>query len=66
MNEQKFPPGWDSARVQKLIAHYDSLDEDSQVAEDEAAREMPGQTTVVVPVEFMPAIREMLAHKATG
>jgi hypothetical protein len=66
MNEQKFPPGWDAARVQKLIAHYDSLDEESQVAEDEAARELPGQTTVVVPVELMPAIREMLAHKTPG
>jgi hypothetical protein len=66
MNEQKFPPGWNADRVKKLIAHYDSLDEESQVAEDEAAREMPGQTTVVVPVEFMPAIREMLAHKTSG
>ncbi|MCC6125540.1 MAG: hypothetical protein IT426_11300 [Pirellulales bacterium] len=66
MKEQKFPPGWDSARVQKLIAHYDSLDEESQMAEDEAAWEMPGQTAVVVPVEFLPTIREMLAHKAPG
>jgi hypothetical protein len=63
MNEQKFPPGWDAERVKKLIAHYDSLDDESLVAEDEAARELPGQTTVVVPVELMPAIREMLAHK---
>ena len=66
MNEQKFPPGWDAARVQKLIAHYDSLDEESQVAEDEAARELPGQTTIVVPVELLPTIREMLAHKTPG
>jgi hypothetical protein len=46
-----------------LIADYDALDEEQQVAEDEAAGEQPGQTTVVVPVEFMPAIREMLAHR---
>ena len=64
MNEQKFPPGWDAERVRRLIAHYDALDEEQQVAEDEAAQEQPGQTTVVVPVEFMPTIREMLAHRS--
>ena len=63
MNDKSFPPGWDSERVQRLIAHYDALGEEQQVAEDEAAGQQPGQTTVVVPVEFMPAIREMLAHR---
>ncbi len=63
MNETKFPPGWDAERVRRLIAHYDALDEEHQVAEDEAAQEQPNQTTVVVPVDLMPAIREMLAHR---
>ena len=63
MNEPKFPPGWDAERVRRLIAHYDALDEEQLVAEDEAAQEQPGQTTVVVPMEFMPTIREMLAHR---
>ena len=63
MNQQGFPTGWDAERVRRLIAHYDALDEDQQVAEDEAAQERPDQTTVVVPVEFMPAIRQMLAQK---
>jgi hypothetical protein len=62
MNDQQFPPGWNAERVRRLIAHYDALDEEQQVAEDEAAGEQPGQTTVVVPVELVPAIREMLAH----
>ena len=63
MNEEKFPPGWDAERVRRLIAHYDALDEEQQVAEDEAAQEQPSQTTVVVPVEFMPAIRQMFAQR---
>jgi hypothetical protein len=63
MNQQTFPPGWDADRVRRLIARYESLDEEQQVAEDEAAQERPGQATVVVPVEFMPAIRQMLAQK---
>jgi len=66
MNQEKFPPGWDADRVRRLIAHYDSLDEEQQVAEDEAAQEQPSQTTVVVPVEFMPAIRQMLAQKGAS
>ncbi|MGO8751800.1 MAG: hypothetical protein ACLQNE_38145 [Thermoguttaceae bacterium] len=63
MSKEKFPPGWRVSRVRQLIAHYDALDEDRQVAEDEAAHEQPGQTTVVVPVELMPAIRQMLAER---
>ncbi len=66
MTEPKFPPGWDADRVQRLIAHYEALDAESQVAEDEAALDLQGQTTVVVPVEFMPAIRQMLSQKTSG
>lgn len=66
MSEQKFPPGWDADRVQRLIAHYEALAEESQVAEDEAALDSQGQTTVVVPIEFMPTIRHMLAQKSSG
>ena len=63
MNQENFPQGWDAERVRRLIAHYDALDEEHQVAQDEAAQEQPRQTTVVVPIEFMPAIRQMLAQK---
>ncbi|MGO8751795.1 MAG: hypothetical protein ACLQNE_38120 [Thermoguttaceae bacterium] len=63
MSQERFPPGWDADRAERLIAHYDALGEDQQVAEDKAAQEQPGQTTVVVPIEFMPAIRQMLAER---
>ncbi|MGO8690003.1 MAG: hypothetical protein ACLQLG_10240 [Thermoguttaceae bacterium] len=63
MTEQKFPPGWDAARVQRLIAHYEAEDEDVQVAEDEAAQQAEGQSVVVVPSDLVPAIRQMLANK---
>lgn len=66
MNQEKFPPGWDADRVRRLIASYDALDEEQHVAEDEAAQEQPSQTTVVVPIEFMPAIRQMFAQKGGG
>jgi hypothetical protein len=67
MNEQRFPPGWDEQRVQRLIQHYESLSEEEQAAEDEAAaQEQDGQTVITVPDELLPAIRQLLAnHKST-
>ena len=66
MSEQKFPPGWDAARVQRLLAHYENQDEDVQVAEDEAAHQSQGQAVMVVPLELVPAIRHMIAQKSGG
>lgn len=55
MKKQQFPPGWDAARVQRLLDHYESLSEEEQVAEDEAAHETQGQTVVTVPTTLVPA-----------
>ena len=66
MSKQKFPPGWDEARVQRLIAHYEQMDDDAMVAEDEAAQEAEGQTLMVVPTEFVPAVRELIARKTSA
>ncbi len=66
MTDPKFPAGWDAARVNVLVAHYEGLSEDEQVAEDEAAAaDRPGQTAVTVPDALLPAIRQLLAsHQA--
>ena len=37
MKLNKFPPGWDEERVQRVIKHYEEQTEDEAVAEDEAA-----------------------------
>lgn len=34
--DQQFPPGWDEARVQQVISHYEQQSEAEAVAEDEA------------------------------
>jgi hypothetical protein len=65
MSKQKFPPGWDEARVQRLIAHYEQMDDDAMVAEDEAAQEAEGQTVMVIPTELVPAVRELIAKKTS-
>jgi hypothetical protein len=65
MKQQKFPPGWDQKRVERLIAHYDNLSEDEQVAEDEAATEAPGQTVMIIPTELVPEVRQLIARRTS-
>ena len=44
-----------------MIRHYELQTDDEATAEDEAAFEVPGQTTMEVPDELVPAIRELIA-----
>jgi hypothetical protein len=66
MSKQEFPPGWDETRVQRLIAHYERMDDVAMVAEDEAAQEAAGQTLMLVPTELVPAVRELIARKGNA
>jgi len=66
MTDQKFPPGWDKARVERLIAHYDNKSDDELVAEDEAAVEDKDQTVMIVPTDLVPTVRELIARRASA
>ena len=64
-----YPPGWDEARVHRVLAHYEEQTEAEAVAEDEAAFENQTQTAMEVPVELVPVVRELIAkhrNKARG
>jgi hypothetical protein len=61
MTQKAFPPGWDDARVQKVLAHYESQSEEEAVAEDEAAEEDTTDTVMTVPKPLVPAVRELIA-----
>lgn len=62
MNDQSYPPGWDEERVNRLLAHYENVSEEQQVAEDElAAEEHAGQAVISVPQELLPKIRTLMA-----
>ena len=64
MKQNKFPPGWDEQRVKRVLSHYESQSEDEAVAEDEAAQEGSSGTTMIVPTELVPEVRELIAkHK---
>lgn len=66
MSEQNFPPGWDRKRVQRVLEHYESQVDDEAVAEDEAAYESTDHTAMEVPVELVPAVRELIAKRRAG
>jgi hypothetical protein len=66
MKEQRFPPGWDEARVREVIAHYDSQSEDEQFADIEAAREGEGVTMIAVPTELADEVRALIARKQSA
>lgn len=59
--QNKFPPGWDEERVQSVIAYYDQQTEDEAVAEAEAALQNESSMLIEVPIELVPAVRELIA-----
>jgi hypothetical protein len=66
MSSQKFPPGWDEARVREVLNHYENQTEDEQFAEIEAAREAEGVTLMAVPTELVPEVRALIARKQSA
>ncbi len=62
--QSQFPPGWDEARVRRVLEHYETQSEEEAIAEDEVSFEATTHTAMEVPVELVPAVRELLAkHK---
>ncbi len=66
MTCQNYPSGWDQERVRKVLEHYETQSDEEAVAEDEVAFEATTHTTMEVPVELVPAVRELIAKRKTG
>ena len=66
MTQARYPTGWDEARVKRVLAHYEQQSDDEAVAEDEAAYESTTHTLMEVPVDLVPAVRELLAKRRAG
>jgi hypothetical protein len=60
MKENQFPPGWNAERVRQVLVHYQSQTDDEAVAEDRA--HSAKKAVVEVPVELMPAVRELIGQ----
>jgi hypothetical protein len=63
MKRNRFPSGWNEARVRRLLAHYEGQTEDEAVAEDEAAFRLRGQTVMVVPKGLVPEITRLIEKR---
>ncbi|HEY9680649.1 MAG TPA: hypothetical protein V6C86_03565 [Oculatellaceae cyanobacterium] len=66
MSKQQFPPGWDEARVKKLLQRYEQMQDDELIAEDEAAAELQGQTVMIIPTQYVSAVRELIERKTSA
>lgn len=66
MKQSKFPPGWSADRVKRVLEHYEAQSEEEAVAEDEAAFEQSDETTMGVPNELVPVVRELIAKRKSS
>ena len=53
----RFPKGWNEARVKAVLEHYESQTEDEAVAEDEAAFRRRDQAVMLVPKTLVPVTK---------
>src|SRR6266571_9027381 len=65
VKKNRFPSGWDEARVRAVLEHYEQQTDDEAVAEDEAAFRARGQTVMVVPQRLVPAITRLISREKT-
>jgi hypothetical protein len=63
MKRNRFPAGWNDARVRGVLEHYERQIEDEAVAEDEAAFRRRGETVMVVPKSLVPAITRLIERR---
>ena len=63
MSKTHYPPGWDEDRVRRVLEHYEAQSDEEAVAEDEDAYEATTDTTMAVPVDLVPTVRELIAKR---
>jgi len=60
MTTQKYPSGWNEARVRRVLEYYESQTDEEAAAEIEAGLE---RTTMEVPRGLVPVVRELIAKR---
>jgi len=63
MSKLRIPNGCDQAQVSSILAHYEAQTSDEAVAEDEAAYDAITSTSMNVPVDLVPKVRELIAKR---
>lgn len=63
MSKNRFPEGWDEARVQRVLDHYEEQSDEEALAEDEERLDSSRHTVMEVPSDLVAAIRELIAKR---
>jgi hypothetical protein len=63
MKRNRFPAGWNEARVRRVLERYEGQTEDEALAEDEAAFQSRGQAVMVVPKRLVPEITRLIERR---
>jgi hypothetical protein len=63
MSKSKLPKNWDETRVRKVLEHYEGQSDEEASAEDEAAYNATTSTSMDVPVDLVPKVRELIAKR---
>lgn len=58
-----YPPGWNNDRVRQVLEHYENQSEEEAALEDETALDATTQTVMVIPNEFVPAVRALISKQ---
>lgn len=63
MTKSKLPKNWDEDRVKGVLKHYETQSDEEGTAEDEAAYNATTSTSMDVPVDLVPKVRELIAKR---
>ena len=63
MSKSKLPKNWDEARVKEVLTHYERQSDEEATAEDEGAYNATTYTSMDVPVDLVPKVRELIAKR---
>ena len=63
MTNEKYPLGWNEARVRRVLEYYESQTDEEAAAEIEAAFKGATHTTMEVPVSLVPVVRRLIAAR---
>ena len=63
MTTERYPRGWNKAKVQRVLEHYESQTDEEVAAEIEVGVNI---TTMEVPRALVPVVRELIAKRKTA
>lgn len=63
MTNEKYPRGWNEARIRRVLEYYESQTDEEAAAEIEAGFK---STTMEVPVGLVPVIRQLIAKRRSA